>query len=183
MNAKGITLVESLIGVSIVLISVTGASSLFRAISAQQRTSDVAAVLSTIQTNITAAVQNTDAWNNIVAANPTMACLPGPCPNFFGGTAVPPMKIFIYDIATSAFQPYDSNSATSGFGKNGKICDSYSAAGNDACPIKAVINWGAADNDDPTFTGGIVRVRVVFSYSPSSGVRLNTSRYNFNVLR
>lgn len=140
-NQRGITLVELMVAAGIGTVVVLGSSYLMLDLGKLQTKSDQTFVLHSVRAELSNLILKEVGWNQVVAANPNMACFAQPtgCPTF---TAPQPLQIPISGGVIDGANP------AQGFTRQGLLCDSYSAtSGNKHCPIGVSATWLALCND------------------------------------
>lgn len=184
----GMSLIEVLVVLAIGSVVLLGVLSIFQ-MSAKMNLQAVATTqaLQTLR-NLQSLIQDGPSWqktisapvNTGVAGSPKMDCLANSTPCTEDGTAngtpISGKQFAVFDrLGGAPF--YDPTPPTNGFRLNGQSCNTFSASGNDSCPLRFDVQW-KANCSPPTVscTSPQVVVTIVPQYAPSS----NAERIAFN---
>lgn len=176
-SQHGLSILEGLIAQAIILIATIPLLVLINKYYYQGR--DLAARESMLQIReqIEASLRNNDAWAATVTNvdNAALSCLrlAMDCNGVSGA--------FKLSDATGAVL-VDSLSATSGFTFDGSACATYTAAGDDDCPIHVEVSWRAMCSAVGCISP-MAQASVSFTYSPEKAASFNMTGMELTVYR
>lgn len=172
LGQKGMTLVESLVGISMVgVVAVTAASLMVNIIESHTIVNDKVS-LSNISNSLMNVIVNEAAWKVTKARNGAMACsrtVPSSCAS--GAKA----KLSLFN--SEAKQLTHFNNADWGFLSNGQPCDTY---GSNGCNFRAEINWEVKCSSPQSCLYPVEEVSIQFSYAGRASI--NTALYDIHAL-
>jgi type II secretory pathway pseudopilin PulG len=125
------------------------------------------------QRELVGAFKNKASWNNIVSANPSLACLrnKSDC-NGAGGP--------VSQILNSQGQPiWDSQAATTGFGRHGELCNGFASKG---CPYRYEVTWRALCHESPCMNAQVeITGTLKYAGSGTPSDNFDPSKYSFKL--
>lgn len=184
VNNHGLTLLEVLVAVSIVMTTIVLSFGVIASINKQSKHSEVVAQILVFRNNIVNTLRNKNVWASIVKNNPSMICIKdfSDCRGE-GGLTSGEFNIYLENDVLS----YSSASATQGFDLNGKVCEDFvgtGATGNIQCPIKLKLYWFPVCHPTENCIKPAIRVRGEFTVNtPQALFDFNLSRINFDLVQ
>lgn len=182
-NERGSTLIQVLVATGMMAVIASNTATILKNQSDMQTEIRLKSEILEIRQVLLSGISNDSSWTSTVSQNLFMKCLT-PSQAYCQANGTQTKNFKLYDAGGKLI--YDSVTPTSGFTLSGATCNTYSANGNDQCPIRADINWKAVCTTAPC---GSVQdiISIGFTYSPSSHSKkmpLNVGNYNVNqVLR
>ena len=171
---RGMTLIEVMFIVAASSMLGLGMASLFKNVTESQRRVDYRLSLYEIQSRIEQTIRNERAWANTVnnaLNNASLGCLranTAPCANATRGAFA------LFDQSNNLV--FNGISATGGLTSLGLPCNTYNAAGNDACPFRYNLT---TQTQCPAASCAFPEVRVRGTLAFAPGARLQVSqRFN-----
>lgn len=185
------SMVEIVVVLAILGFVGLGSTTMIRNMMSQQVRSNVKMDLHRLRDRFVAVLKNDQAWGNTIVnaanagklncignSNPINWCTQGPQ----AGNG----NFRIFDASGNPF--FIADEATRGFTVNGENCNTFNAAGNDACPFRYDIQWSAScpptENQCPdpevTITGTL---QVAPTDKSDIRTRVTASDYNFVLTR
>lgn len=144
VDRKGFSLMEIMVAIAISSIVVLGTAALFLTTSTAESTQQRQFWITARRMEFQGLIKSTPGWNNILAANPAMACFTNntSCAAF---AAPQPLRLPI-DPAGAIVLNGALN--TNGLTKSGDICNTFDpVAGNSSCPVGLQLQWVALCDD------------------------------------
>lgn len=177
---KGFTLVEVLVVIGIAAFGILVVMSTAQLSNKTVTESSIRNSADAIRRNYTMTLNNPTAWQNTVndLTNASLACIRTntPCPAAGG-----PFRLrnaannLVYDPVTSA---------SNGFSPSGAPCNTFSLAGNDACPLRLDLAWSPICPPAPTpCVGAQVQIQARMLYrnsTPSRNLGWNEVQFGIN---
>lgn len=177
LNKKGMTLTQVMIMMGIISAFSVAIMSLMENQRKIQHEMNLKTSLTTIRQNMMGTIGNFQAWAQTKSRNAGMTCT-SQNQNFCRASQTQRMMFALYD--SSGAIVYDARVPTNGFTSSGQRCNTYSAAGNDACPVRVDIEWRSACLTS-NCVGSEDFVTMTFRYSPrSSRLPLNTGMFDLS---
>lgn len=190
-NAKGLSLIELLLILSVAGVVVAVSGTMISRIIANQKRNNFITMITTIRDNYVSLLRDNRAWAATVAsaANANLACLRSPFPQCPSGVDRPfnPLTstgVSPYISPTAPFTAYNSLVATNGFSPTGAVCNTFNPAAPDPrCPVRLNFTFrpnpncvGAACVNPP------IRIDITFAFAVNTasglGGMFNPAHYN-----
>lgn len=170
-SERGSSLVQILAVVAVMSVVNIGIMNMMQVQSQTNQEINLKTTVLSLRQNIVALIGNQNAWMKTYAANSSMACS-SPFQSFCRANQTNTTPLRLMDATGNVF--IDS-APSAGFTALGEPCNTYSAAGNDACPIKVKALWRAACTastcSGSTVASGQIHaeefVSITFTYSPN----------------
>lgn len=190
-NNRGLTLIETLISLALVLFFFEIAANLIQGNNKYVKNYEVISSVGFVRDNLLNILTNDLSWSETIhkAANTNFSCLqvnnPYPADNCSGGGAGTHGSFALYQLDGNLY--YDPQSPTKGFDLSGQPCDQFdSANGNTTCPFRVDTNWTPICKAGSCSGGStMIKVDVTFSISLPRNfqVPININKFNFSILR
>lgn len=183
MTNRGFTITSLSVGVGIGMLSLSLLGLGIKMSNESMERIRIHSTLTDVSQDIRDYIVDDVSWDNTVKdiENVSMECLRTgvDC----SGQTVPSMLKL---ITTNNLLYYNAIPVTSGFTVDGILCNSYSSAGNNDCPIRVELMWNAVCSALKCVNPDIF-ISVNFIYNPDPNSKranlVNTSVYNFTFLR
>ena len=133
-------------------------------------------------------VNDNDSWAATVGGSlnsSTMTCLRNNTPCTVGGgpggSPLSEQIMAVYNKNGTVF--FDGTQPSAGLTYQGAFCNSFSTAGNDQCPFRAVLRWTAICSPG-SCTRPLLKITAAFSFQPKSpNPAINPADYNVTIYR
>lgn len=180
---SGMSLVELMVVIGLMGIVMAGMGSFFSQILRVQEQTRLISNIQILKSTLIRNIESDAAWSNTVnqAINTSMACLRVSDSTLCNHNDSSNFNIF--DAANGL--AFNSLVATSGFTKDGVVCNAFTTAGNDQCPIRWDLRWTVVcPGAVATCKTPSIQVLGTFSYEPSDSLlRVNPSNFHVNMIR
>jgi hypothetical protein len=183
MNQRGFGLMEVVIatGIGAVLGGIIVATQV-SAIKVKQKT-ELMDWMHELRVQSMRAIQNPVAWTHTVNNNPTLNCVRNKTSCTGAGGSV-----VLYEADGRPLKLIHNGTASHGITPGGNECNSFSAAGNEACPYRFSVRWTPRchSTDSNCSYPQIELAGALEQGVPVSGsdaVRVNSARYGFRVTK
>lgn len=179
-NKKGFSLIGILVAACLLAVVLNGTLSLAQISLKQQTQSNLTFAADQIRRNLIQYVQNSNAWQNTLndPANTSLACLKASasCTGAGGAFRVrDAQNNIVYDPLTST---------AVGFAGSGSPCNTFSASGNEACPLRMELSWQPVCSG--TCVNPQVKLKGTMTYAPQAPqtkFAFNALNYSFEILQ
>ncbi len=189
LHQSGFTLVETMIAIGLGSILALGVSTLLSWTVQIQTAAMTQAVLEAFQQNMIKNLASEAAWRNTLSAGAAtgMGCLTNlnPCTtdDTPGGPPIQDRPFVLYSVGgvNPGSVIFDSTNPSNGLTSKGIPCNTFSAAGNDACPFRYDLKWSAVCTPGNCVSPQVV-VNAILMYRPLTPTKLvlNVDRYSIN---
>lgn len=176
-NSQGLSLMETMVGVVITGVAITGVVSVVSMVSQEKMSTNLSRVLQLKLSQALEATNSSQAWLMTIAANPTLSCLEPSSGADCRGVEGP---IILKNSSNETI--YDN---VQGFNLSGQPCDGFDAiTGNSRCPFRYEIRWRALCPAGGSCKSPQVQVigKLKFNDGSKTPPVLNPAKYSFNVV-
>ncbi|MEN0057404.1 MAG: hypothetical protein AAGB31_01110 [Bdellovibrio sp.] len=188
LNRKGVTLIESLVGVVLILGSIMGALGVLQLVSGGQKKNEDDLDYVAKRNQVISLLIDDTSWGKMVDEdeNPEMGCLLKQDATSESERDCTGKTDSLRLLNIKGELVYDFRSAVVGFSRAGKDCDTYDGTpggGNPVCPYRLDVRWEALCSSSPCINPPI-RFRGTHSFnSPLNQIVPNLEVLDFTVIK
>jgi prepilin-type N-terminal cleavage/methylation domain-containing protein len=195
---NGFTLVETMVGMAILLIAFISSLTVFEMVQNGQTANESSLGYVAARNQVVSLIIDDTSWAKMIgppgdATNPNFSCLfkqnstTASDQDCFGKTD----PLVMYNIkgdpyTVNGVRAYDFRSAVQGFSSKGQPCDTFNGnagSGNFLCPLQLVVTWSAICSASPCINPPILfRGQATFNGGPQQQTP-NTNNMSFQIIK